>query len=81
MPPTALFSGLRNSACRALACAGTAVDALICVDFKLAVSHADCTNGALSLAGAASYASIADFICHDLILLITKRLNNTPITL
>ena len=56
---------LLDSAGRACACAGAAVDALFRIDFELAVSHADCAYRALRLTGTTSYTSISDYECHN----------------
>ncbi len=61
---------LRNSACRASACTGTAVDALRSINLELTVAHADRTNRALSLTSTTSYTSVTDYECHDYILLM-----------
>jgi len=60
---------LCDSTNRALTCAGTAADALICIDFKLSVAHADSTNGALCLTSSTCYTSITNNKCHNLFLL------------
>ena len=53
----------------ALTCAGTATDALICIDFELSVAHADSANGALCLTSSTCYTSITNNKCHNLFLL------------
>ena len=60
---------LCDSTNRALTCAGTAADALICIDFKLSVAHADSANGALCLTSSTCYTSITNNKCHNLFLL------------
>ena len=64
------FSTLGNSAGRACASAGTALDAGIRIDYVLSVSLGDRAYGALSLAGSAAYTRVADYICHVFILLL-----------
>ena len=64
-----LRSALGNSAGRACACAGTAGNAGIRIDYILSVSLRNCTYRALSLAGSAAYARVTDYICHSFILL------------
>lgn len=54
---------------RALSSAGTAVDAKICVDLELSISHADCANRALCFTSTTSYTSVTNCKCHDKFLL------------
>lgn len=58
---------LFDSACRACACARATVNALVCVNFKLAVSHADSAYRALCLACTASNTCIFNLKCHNTI--------------
>lgn len=62
-----LFLG--NSTCRTCACAGTAADAGIGIDLKLAVSLGDSAYGALSGTCAARNTNITDYKSHSRILL------------
>ena len=45
--------------------AGTAIDALIGVDYILAIAFRDSLNGAISFASAAADACIGNLVCHD----------------
>ena len=47
----------------------TAADALISVDFILAVTFGDCFNGARFSASTACYAIVGNFVSHDFFLL------------
>jgi hypothetical protein len=47
-----------------LTCTSTTANALIRIDFELAISHADCANRALSFASTTSYAAVTNFECH-----------------
>ncbi len=49
---------LLNGTCRACACAGTAIDALVSINLKLAITHADRTYWALRLASPTRNTSI-----------------------
>ena len=53
-----------NSGYRACACAGTAVNAKIRLDFEFAVAFADSCYRAGSLAGSTADASVRNFKCH-----------------
>ena len=68
----AVRSALADCACRANACAGSALNACGSVDLILAVSLRDRAYRALRLAGTAAYARIADYICHINFLLFTR---------
>ena len=54
MPVLCLFNGT----CRAFACAGTAINALVSINLKLAITHADRTYWALRLASPTRNTSI-----------------------
>lgn len=56
---------LLDSSYGASACAASAIDTLIGIDLELSVTHADCTNGAVSLTCATSNTSITNYICHN----------------
>jgi hypothetical protein len=58
---------LLNSTSRACTSAGTAIDAGISVDLVLAISLSDSSYRALASAGAAAYACIVNYICHDIV--------------
>ncbi len=60
---------LGNRSDGALSSASAAIDALIGIDFILAVAEADSVDGALSLAGTASDTFVGNLMCHDFILL------------
>ena len=53
----------------ALTCAGTAADALICIDFELSVAHADSANGAGVNTSAASNALVSNLMSHGNLLI------------
>ena len=75
---------LGNCAYGALCFARAAVDALVGVDFVLAVAHADSVDGALSLARAASDAFVGNYMCHDSIrsfLRLSSYNYNTALTI
>ena len=57
-------SAFFDSAYRASACAGTAVDALSGIDFEFAIAHADSANGASTFTSTAADASIFNNVCH-----------------
>ena len=69
-PSGECYSTFRDSANRASACAGTAVDAFVGSNFEFAVAHADSANGALTFTGTTGNARIIDNVCHNHILLI-----------
>ena len=60
---------LCDSTNRALTCAGTAADALICIDFELSVAHADSANGAGVNTSAASNALVSNLMSHGNLLI------------
>ena len=60
------FSALLDGSYGTSACAASTVDALLGIDLKLAVAHADSSNGAVSLACSTSNTSISNYICHSI---------------
>jgi hypothetical protein len=56
---------LSDNSDRALCRAGTAADALIRIDFKLAVTHADSLNRTCSLTAATTNTTVIDYKCHN----------------
>jgi hypothetical protein len=62
---------LLDGTSRALCCTGTALYALVCVDFILAIAFADSSDRANASASAAANTTVVDYICHD---------NNPPFT-
>ena len=52
------------------ACACSALNAYIRVDFVMGISLSDSLYWTFSSAGSAAYTFVCDYICHDLILLV-----------
>lgn len=55
---------LLGSLNRANACAGAALDALVCVDFVLAVAFLNAADRTFVRASTASDALVTDLVCH-----------------
>ena len=64
---------LRDGSGGALSCACAALDALIGIDLEFSVSHADSANRTLGLTCSTCYTRIADYVCHNNILLMIKK--------
>lgn len=62
---------------RALACAGTAINAIVWVDFINRIAFADCLNRAGIFAEAARNTRICDLISHDNLLGVGSGSSNT----
>ncbi len=66
---------LRNSTCRACACTGTAIDAVISFDFVFSIAFNDSAYWTFASASTTGNTIRRNYICHDSYLLISMKIN------
>ena len=64
---------LVDRTCRTCTCARTAVDALVCVDFEFAITHADSSYWTLSFTSSTTNTSVRNLVCHNVTSSLSQR--------